>query len=92
MSTIRPMPAIVYAHLAQRCCDVRGRTRMAASLGVDVEDMRRICRGDITPTWRQRELLDQWFAALLGRELEADELGIRCWCEGEHKLTEEKRL
>lgn len=87
----RPMPVIVYAHLAQRCVDVRGRTRMAAALGVDVEDMRRMCRGDVVPTSRQRDLLDVWFASLLGRELVNEGLGVRCQCEGEEKLSEEEK-
>lgn len=85
MTTLRPMPLIVYAHIAQRCCDVRGRTRMAASLGVDVEDMRRMASGDVVPSARQRDLLDVWFASLLGRELDGEGLGVRCTCEGEEK-------
>ena len=91
MTTLRPMPLVVYAHMATRCCDVRGRTRMAAALGVDVEDMRRMCRGDVVPTSGQRDLLDAWFASLLGYELDGEGLGVRCACEGEDKRTEEKR-
>lgn len=89
MTTLRPMPVVIYAHLASRCVEIRGRTRMAAELGVDVEDMRRICDGLVVPTSRQRDVLDLWFATLLGRELEG---GMRCGCEGEEKRTEEKRL
>lgn len=86
------MPLVVYAHMATRCCDIRGRTRMAATLGVDIEDMRRICDGHVVPTSRQRDLLDLWFATLLGRELDGEAQGVRCGCEGEEKRSEEKRL
>ncbi len=85
------MPLVVYAHLATRCCEIRGRTRMAAALGVDVEDMRRICDGHVVPTQRQRDLLDVWFASLLGREIEAEGLSLVRGCEGEDKRSEEKR-
>ena len=95
MTPLRPMPLVVYAHLATRCCDVLGRTRMASHLGCDVDDMLRICRGTVAPTSRQRDVLDVWFASLLGRELEGDGLAVRCACEGEEKgrqqVPEEKR-
>lgn len=91
----RPMPLIVYAHMAAKCDERLGRTRTAALVGVDVEDMRRICRGDVVPTSRQRDSIDMLFASLLGQELEGDGLHVRWVCEGEEKgrghQREEKR-
>ena len=92
MTALRPMPLVVYAHMAQKCCDIQGRTRMAAELGCDVEDMHRICLGRIAPSSRQRDLLDLWFASLLGRELEQEGLSVRCACEGEEKMREAKEM
>lgn len=68
--SLRPMPLVVYAHMASKCAERIGRTRAAAIVGVDVEDMRRICRGDVVPTSRQRDAIDRLYAALLSHELE----------------------
>lgn len=67
---MRPMPLVVYAHMASKCDECIGRTRTAAIVGVDVEDMRRICRGDVVPTSRQRDAIDRLFALLLAHEIE----------------------
>ena len=92
MTALRPMPLVVYAHMAQKCCDLQGRTRMASELGCDVEDMLRMCRGQVAPSSRQRDLLDLWFASLLGRELEERGLSMSCACEGEDKRREAKEM
>lgn len=90
------MPLVVYAHLAATCERHLGRTRCASLVGVDVEDMRRMSRGDVVPTSQQRDVLDVLFASLLGRELEGDGVALRCVCEGEDKgrpaQVGEKRL
>lgn len=70
MTSLRPMPLVVYAHMASKCDERIGRTRAAAIIGVDVEDMRRICRGDVVPTSKQRDAIDRLYAALLSHELE----------------------
>lgn len=70
MTALRPMPLVVYAHMAAKCSECIGRTRAAAIVGVDVEDMRRICRGDVVPSSRQRDAIDRLFAALLAHEIE----------------------
>jgi len=68
--SLRPMPLVVYAHMASKCAERIGPTRAAAIVGVDYEDMRRICRGDVVPTSRQRDAIDRLYAALLSHELE----------------------
>lgn len=70
MISLRPMPLIVYAHMASKCDECIGRTRAAAIVGVDVEDMRRICRGDVVPSSKQRDAIDRLFAMLLAHEIE----------------------
>ena len=70
---IRPLPAPVLAYMATRCCDLLGRTRMAAACGLDVEDMRRVASGAVVPSLRQREVIESHFAGLLACELEAQE-------------------
>lgn len=96
MTSLRPMPLVVYAHMAATCERVLGRTRCASILGTDLEDMRRMSRGDVVPTSQQRDVLDMLFASLLGRELEGDGVALRCACEGEEKgrpaQVAEKRL
>lgn len=71
--TLRPLPAQVVAYMAARCCDLLGRTRMAAAVDLDVEDMRRVSCGLVVPSARQREIIESHFAGLLGCELEASE-------------------
>lgn len=72
--SLRPMPLVVYAHMASKCAERIGPTRAAAIVGVDYEDMRRICRGDVVPTSKQRDSLDRLYATLLSHEIEiADE-------------------
>ena len=96
MTPLRPMPLLIYAHLAATCERHLGRTRCASLVGCDLEDMRRMSRGDVVPTSQQRDVLDMLFASLLGRELEGDGVALRCACEGEEKgrgvQREEKQL
>lgn len=87
MTSLRPMPLVVYAHMASKCDELIGRTRAAGIIGVDVEDMRRICRGDVAPSSRQRDAIDRLFAMLLSHELEWDE--TKAAGEGEDKQGEE---
>ena len=82
---LRPLPAQVVAYMAARCCELLGRTRMAASCGLDVEDMRRVACGLVVPSSRQREVIESHFAGLLACELEAQE-----WVRP--RLSEDKRV
>ena len=89
---IRPLPAQVVAYMAARCCELLGRTRMAASCGLDVEDMRRVACGLVVPSSRQREVIESHFAGLLACELEALEWARPVMSEDKRAEPGSKRL
>lgn len=90
MTSLRPLPAVQVAYMAQRCCDIRGRTWCARAVGVDVEDMRRIATGLVVANVREREVIERIFATLLWDEIDGDCVVPRQ--HGEHKTREEKTL
>ncbi len=60
---LRPLPPVMYAWIAGRLSERMGRTRLARHLAVDVEDVRRMARGDVVPSQAQRVTLERLFVA-----------------------------